>query len=253
MLKYLKTKQILKRKTKKKYNYLKYTLLGFLWAVIVPIIVFLIDISPFLNARWLYILLHNGLVTYFIFPVISMIILIAGPTGLVIFIVSFIQKLQRMTLRTVGLILLLNFIACYGAGNLAIQVRNTKISHLANIMHPVINAIDTYHIEQGKYPNSLLDLFPKYLVQLPKTEMQGYPNLEYEQLEFVSGLNQKPAKNEDKDKWIRFKTGGYELRRITPLSGHSFDRFVYWPKKVYPVYMYGGLTERIGDWVYVHE
>ncbi|MDI6782742.1 MAG: hypothetical protein QME64_01450 [bacterium] len=251
MLKYLKTKKIAKKKTK--YKKVKYTILGIIWAVIVPILVYLIQIVPVLNSRWLYLALYNGLIVYFIFPVLSLIILTGGPTGLVIFIVSFIQKLQRMTLRWVGIVLLINFIGCYGAGKLAQQMRNEKLLTAANNAQSVITALATYRAEQGKYPNSMLDLIPKYLEQIPVTELIGYPALEYEKVDSVSGMMQQPAADDTKNKWIRFETGGYELRMITPLSGHSFDRFVYWPKKYYPIYMYSGLTERIGDWAYVHE
>jgi hypothetical protein len=33
----------------------------------------------------------------------------------------------------------------------------------------------------------------------------------------------------------------------------GFDSFVYFPNQQYPVYMFGGGPERVGEWVYVHE
>ena len=32
-----------------------------------------------------------------------------------------------------------------------------------------------------------------------------------------------------------------------------FDSFVYFPKQNYPTYFYGGGSERVGTWAYVHE
>ena len=52
------------------------------------------------------------------------------------------------------------------------------------------------------------------------------------------------------DDHSRFKN--YELGVMTGY-GLSFDRYVYWPEGCYPAYMYGGGTEWIGDWAYVHE
>lgn len=253
MLKYLKTKSIPKKRSKKKNKYLQYSILGVLWVVIVPILVFLSQVAPVLNNRWLYFIFYNGLITYFIVPLLSMIILIAGPTGLIIFIISFIQKMQRMTLRIVGVILLFNFIASYGAGKLAMQIRNDKFVTVANRAQLVIVALYTYRTTQGKYPNTVTDLIPKYSVQLPASEMIGYPIFEYEKVEFVPGMMKKPARDDTQNKWVRFDTGGYELRFLPPVGSSNFDRFIYWPKKIYPKYIYGGTAEPIGDWAYVHE
>ncbi|MCX7919393.1 MAG: hypothetical protein N3A72_07260 [bacterium] len=253
MLKYLKTKSVPKKKSKKKNRYVQYILLGFLWVVVVPILVFFIQVVPFLNNRWLELVFYNALVTYFIFPILSLIILFGGPTGLVIFIVSLFQKLQRNLLRTVGLMLLLNFIFCYGAGKLVVQIRNTRLLTTAKLVQPIITALEQYHTEFGKYPSSITDLVPKYLDQIPTIPMVGYPVLEYEKLEYVSGMMQKPVREESKNKWVRFETGGYELRLMPPLGSHHFDRFVYWPRKFYPKYMYGGTAETIGDWVFIQE
>jgi hypothetical protein len=253
MLKYLKTKSIPKKKKKTKYRYIKYTIYGVLWAVIVPILIFLIQIAPVSNSRWLYLLFHNGLIIYFIFPVISLIVIIGGPTGLIVLIVSFFQKLERWTLRTVGIVLLINFIATSGVGKLAQQVRNNKLGNVAKNTLAVIAALQAYHAEQGKYPNVIIDLIPKYTDKLPATEMIGYPIFEYEKVEFISGMMKKPVVDDTQNKWVRFETGGYEIRLLPPISGNNFDRFIYWPKKIYPRYMYGGLAEQIGDWVYVNE
>lgn len=252
MLKYLKSKNIPKKKKKSKYRYVQYTILGIVWTIIVPILGYLVQIAPVSNNRWLYLFLYNGLITYFIYPVISLIVLFAGPTGLIILIVSFFQQLQRMTLRIVGLILLINFMFSYGAGKLATQVRNDKLTLAAKNAQSVITGLQAYRVEYGKYPNAIIDLIPKYLNNLPTTEMLGYPNFEYEKLEFVPGMTKKPARDDSQNKWVRFDTGGYELHILPPVSSSNFDRFIYWPKKIYPKYMYGGTSEPISDWAYIH-
>jgi hypothetical protein len=45
----------------------------------------------------------------------------------------------------------------------------------------------------------------------------------------------------------------WELRINCSWAGLNWDVFFYWPTGKYPGYIYGGSTERIGDWVYVHE
>jgi hypothetical protein len=253
MLKYLKTKTIPKKRSKKKQKYLLYIILGTLWVIIVPILGYFVQVAPVLNSKGLYLIFDNGLITYFLYPVLSMIILFAGPVGFIIFIISFFQKLQRMTLRTVGFILLFNFIFCYGAGRLAIQMRNDKLALAAKSVLPVITGLQAYHAEYGKYPNALLDLIPKYLTTQPVSELLGYPIFEYERIERVSGMTKKPVRDDTQNTWVRFDTGGYELRFLPPINSSNFDRFIYWPKKIYPKYMYNGTAEPIDDWMYVRE
>ena len=45
----------------------------------------------------------------------------------------------------------------------------------------------------------------------------------------------------------------WELRIECGGPGLNWDVFFFWPTLAYPQHIYGGSTERIGDWVYVHE
>jgi hypothetical protein len=45
----------------------------------------------------------------------------------------------------------------------------------------------------------------------------------------------------------------WELRIPCPLGPGNWDVFFFWPSERYPKYLYGGSTERIGRWAYVHE
>ena len=44
----------------------------------------------------------------------------------------------------------------------------------------------------------------------------------------------------------------WELRINCPTGLLNHDTFVYWPTQQYPQHLYGGSTESIGRWVYVH-
>ena len=44
----------------------------------------------------------------------------------------------------------------------------------------------------------------------------------------------------------------WELRINCPTGLLNHDAFVYWPTQKYPQHLYGGNTESIGGWVYVH-
>ncbi|HED18333.1 MAG TPA: hypothetical protein ENI74_02380 [Gammaproteobacteria bacterium] len=44
----------------------------------------------------------------------------------------------------------------------------------------------------------------------------------------------------------------WELRINCPTGLLNHDAFVYWPTQKYPQHLYGGYTEPIGGWVYVH-
>jgi hypothetical protein len=44
----------------------------------------------------------------------------------------------------------------------------------------LINAIEEYRLQNGKYPDLLTDLVPNYISNIPGTGMCGYPTFEYE-------------------------------------------------------------------------
>lgn len=44
----------------------------------------------------------------------------------------------------------------------------------------------------------------------------------------------------------------WELRINCPTGLLNHDAFVYWPTQKYPRHLYGGYTESIGGWVYIH-
>ena len=44
----------------------------------------------------------------------------------------------------------------------------------------------------------------------------------------------------------------WELRINCPTGLLNHDTFIYWPTEKYPQHLYGGNTESIGEWAYVH-
>jgi hypothetical protein len=135
----------------------------------------------------------------------------------------------------VGL-LLLSVGSVFAVGPI-IDLRMNGVRRMVQNGEPLIRAVESYHAATGGYPRELRDLVPVYLKAIPHTGAVGYPNFEY------TRADAEPNR--------LFKT--YELRVRTPRGGINFDTLVYWPEQGYPDDMYGGETERVGAWVYVHE
>lgn len=98
-------------------------------------------------------------------------------------------------------------------------------------MMPLVTAIETYHHDNGSYPERLEVLVPKYLDQLPSTGMGNYTNYHY----YVGSMTKAG------NPWIIEVPAGY---------GMGFDQFYYFPLQNYPR---GWPYERMGKWAYFHE
>ncbi len=102
---------------------------------------------------------------------------------------------------------------------------------------PVIAALSQYRADTGSYPESLDQLLPKYIGDIPYTGLVGYPYLVY--------------RKDSNDNQTVYDS--YELRINCSSNVNNFDRFIYWPSESYPTHIQGNRTEPIGRWVYVHE
>jgi hypothetical protein len=131
------------------------------------------------------------------------------------------------------------FVPCCIAG--IILGRKTRMAGMESCgqrARPLITAIEQYERDHSTPPDSLHDLVPDYLPNVPSTGMMAYPEFRYH-----SG-NQ--AKEEyDGNPWA--------LSIYTPSGGINFDMMLYFPNQNYPDRGYGGSLERLGDWAYVHE
>jgi hypothetical protein len=108
------------------------------------------------------------------------------------------------------------------------DVRSVRFRAVAERGTPVIRVLDAYRAKNGTYPET---------VALPATGIMAYPSFTYRR---ADGADSKQFE-------------GYELAVDCSSGILNWDRFVYWPARTYPDYMYGGRVERIGDWAYVHE
>jgi hypothetical protein len=115
--------------------------------------------------------------------------------------------------------------------------RNAYLS-VATRSKPLIAAVSAYEKEYGHPPDSLGQLVPRFIPEIPKTGISGCP--EYE---LVTG--EKASSYYMGNPWV--------LRIRPPQVGIGFDDFFYFPLQNYPKTGYGGWLERIGDWAYVHE
>jgi hypothetical protein len=85
---------------------------------------------------------------------------------------------------------------------------------------------------------------PKYIDKIPGTGIRAYPYFIYESLTDTSQLRKDFYENHNV---------AYELRVDCPLGVLNWDCFIYWPSESYPNEIYGGFTELINEWAYVHE
>ncbi len=117
------------------------------------------------------------------------------------------------------------------------KIRNSAFVDLANRSAPLVAGIHKYSDDHGSPPESLGDLVPKYISEIPETGIMAYSEYRYE----VGDL----AERYEGNPWI--------LRVFTPSGGINFDEFMYFPLNNYPDHGHGGSFERIGDWAYLHE
>lgn len=123
---------------------------------------------------------------------------------------------------------------CFRLGE---KVRMAAFHELAKRSGTLVQAIKTYESKYGSPPASLENLVPEFLPSIPQTGMGAYPEYEYKVGE--------EAQDFAKDAWC--------LVVYTPLAGFNWDIFIYFPSQNYPEQGYGGVSEKVEDWAYVHE
>lgn len=97
----------------------------------------------------------------------------------------------------------------------------------------IVVALEHYHQENGKYPEDLCEVVPKYMEKIPPTGMVGYPEFRY----------RLPNPNDKFDKF-----SGYEIRvSLTYLL--DFDALYYWPEGNNRD-VFGKAGKVVDDWVF---
>lgn len=123
-------------------------------------------------------------------------------------------------------------------------IRRAAFARVAQRGDVIIEAIESYRTKEGRLPESLDELVPKYLNNISGTGIRAYPEFAYRIPE---------SRNKRYKELYQKHEALYELRVYCPHPPLNFDCFFYWPSEDYPEYIYGGGTERIGKWAYVHE
>jgi len=100
---------------------------------------------------------------------------------------------------------------------------------------PLIAALDQYHNEEGEYPDSLQDLVPKYLSEIPQAGLARCPEFHY-------WKPKKPVGD--------WKDVGYELDVDLGIRDIYFRRMFYWPSHRYPESKGYFIREPIDDWIF---
>lgn len=102
----------------------------------------------------------------------------------------------------------------------------------------VIAALGKYHKDHGEYPESLGELVPQYLKEIPQTGIGIAP-------EFLYTL---PGDDND----LSGVEGLFSYDLWVDRAG-LFNHLHYWPEGNYPERVPGAAIERVGQWGLVHE
>jgi len=112
-----------------------------------------------------------------------------------------------------------------------------RIRQVATSDMPLVPAIHAFERDQGRPPENLTELVPRYIPAIPFTGMRGYSQWDY-----IHGAD---ARAYGQHSWVLLvHTGG---------PGINFDQLMYFPNQQYPEFGHGGWIERMGAWGYVHE
>lgn len=115
-------------------------------------------------------------------------------------------------------------------------VRRGAFAALAERSETLVEAVGAYSDERSGPPDSLEDLLPRFLSDVPQTGMAAYPEYNY----FV-----QREEMFDGNPWV--------LMVHTSTGPLNFDKFMYYPLQNYPPCRCGNRVERIRDWAYMHD
>lgn len=118
------------------------------------------------------------------------------------------------------------------------RIRIYKFHQLVNENRELIQAIEDFHSERGRYPVMLEQLVPRYLKQVPKTNIQAYPKFEYIQGSEIQKL---------------YPENLYAIFVSVPQSFFNFDKLLYLHRQNYKEVFKNVSYTKIGTWVYVND
>jgi hypothetical protein len=112
-----------------------------------------------------------------------------------------------------------------------------RVREVASSAMPFVLAIQAFERGEGRPPQHLDELVPRYLPAIPSTGMRGNSEWRY-----IHGTD---ARAYGENSWV--------LLVHTSGPGLNFDQLMYFPNQDYPEFGHGGRIERMGAWAYVHE
>lgn len=97
---------------------------------------------------------------------------------------------------------------------------------------PVIQGIERFQKDKGRYPENLQELIPTYVKEIPPTNLRCFPRCDY--------LEGEKAKEYGGNPWV--------LVIDNPVGG---EEILYCPLQNYPLYSRGEYVRQIGKWAYI--
>lgn len=152
------------------------------------------------------------------------------------------MKFFRVLLALLGLAII-GFITLLGLSYLAFgpipwKTQYARMQTLIERAQPLIDAIERYNLDNSQPPQSLADLVPRYIADIPSTGLDDLPTFHYY-------FGQEAKSGFAENTWV--------LTANTSRGVLNFDMMLFFPNQQYPETGYGGRLEPMGKWAYVHE
>lgn len=129
--------------------------------------------------------------------------------------------------------------------------RKQMFSVVAKGAEPLIEAINQYTTDHGRPPKSLANLNPKYERSITKPDYFSSLSVRYTEFPVIKEKIVKSDQGSANDFSALYETP-WQLSIRCSVGNHDCDEFYYWPTEKYPEHIYGGQTEPVGKWFYVH-
>ncbi len=155
----------------------------------------------------------------------------------------FLKGIWRFRLLMLCPVVLIAFGVSLVVSKVPWRIRQAACIRICQRAEPIIQAIESYKTKEQRLPESIDVLIPDYLDEIPGTGLRGYPCFKYELLD---------RNNQAYAYLYKKHNASYELK-VNLYRMFAWDCFFYWSSEDYPDLIYGGNTEIINNWAYVHE
>ena len=209
-----------------------------LLAIALPLVYYFIMTFPLrhISASWISVTKYFSFIEFYYFLLALFVLYFLLPISFVWAIIAFIRR--KIYWKTIGkcfFILIFSFLTLMVGSREVQQFRHNTFEALTERSKPLINAIEKFNSDSGRYPESLVELVPAYQSEVPGTGIPLCPDYIYSRA----------------NKETHYKK--YEILIQCSGGNRKRDSFFYWPEGNYPEHIYGGRMDKINDWVYVHE